>query len=977
MPIQGPDITSKLILDLSQFINSTNLASTQMRKSTKQMEGQVGQFATTMDGQGNKISGSWWKRFGTVALGFTIAYRAMNVFENGLIKLGSTIGKAILQSGELAEQQVKNAFWMTIFADKAIDFSDAFRLAGGAITSLRNESVRSISAIDELTTGIDELAQAGLPITTKLMPQMVSLVDFTGMVAQTVGSTTRQIRQELQALMDGTSRVTNQLVRVLTNMGVLTAENLADLKNMVNRAEIFDKIVGAIHERWLAMVDTLIRSSPERAFAFWEKSIQKVVMESVKLASELKGVENIFGETLYQAAKKFRTEMDQADMNRLVNLMNTLNSALRFLTDVFNTSVTGIGKAVIMFQNLAKELDVVWDVLGDLAVFVLATKAVQALGKMMLWVAVGPAKTLAKAFTLALSPVLLLFGALSVIGVTVFGHVIKNLDELNKAWNESIEKIKSWKDTVVESIMSVYDTTVEYWGETIGKVKDALKVSGTANIGGIDISYEFFPDDAVEDLEEKLKKVAGFAKDFADEVRPTESLIKGIKDTVLSMTEEQIAAFKTGLDTLKKSIDPYAKQFVSWFDDLFVAPEAGALAESVEEVNVAFKDMLAPVTIDGLKKMENEMEKFVDETPAFVASLEALKSGLIKPEDLDDFVKSQKIMSSYNIMMADLNKQLQLAPESEKRRAEYDALVKIVDEWKNLALGHNAAQYALKRYQEQLKLLETIQDGYNSLVMTGKDYELWALDESLKKQKALAIGNTELIDLLDQYTDAKIKSIENEFNGLTELAGNIAQSMESSFSDLFFDVMTMNWEDLGDLAESTLNAMQRALSDFLAQATREALMGSQTGSGSLIGGLFSSFFNKLLGGSGEADYYSPFYEAHKGWNVGNAYAPTRMLSTSLLENAVRLHSGLRSDEYPAVLQQGERVYAKGESPIESVTIINNTDFKPQVSEKQRPSGGKDVSIIIGEMLANDIYKGGPLKNAMQVTYGLSQRTIRR
>ena len=83
------------------------------------------------------------------------------------------------------------------------------------------------------------------------MPKMVSLVDFTGMVAQTVGSTTRQIRQEMQALMDGTSRVTNQLVRVLTNMGVLTRQNLKDLKLMVNRAEIFEKVAGAIHDRIL------------------------------------------------------------------------------------------------------------------------------------------------------------------------------------------------------------------------------------------------------------------------------------------------------------------------------------------------------------------------------------------------------------------------------------------------------------------------------------------------------------------------------------------------------------------------------------------------------------------------------------------------------------------------------------------------------------------------------------------------------
>lgn len=950
MAIQGPDIKSDLLLDLTQFVSATNMASKKLNASLKGMTGNVDGFAKTMDSRGKEISGTWWKRFGTVALGFTIAYRAMNVFENGLVKLGLTFKEAILQSGQLAEQQAKNAFWMTVFAEKTVSFSDAFAQSAGAISALREESIRSISSIDELTTGIDELAQAGVPITKKLMPQMISLVDFTGMVAQTVDSTTRQIRQEFQALMDGTSRVTNQLVRVLTNMGVLTRENLADLKNMVNRAEIFEKIAGAIHERWTEMVETLIKSSPERAFAYWEKSIQKVLVESIALASQLRGVDNLFGETLFNAAQKFRDAFKTDDMNRMVYFIGLLNDGLEYLTDLFNDAVSGVAKLATVIGNSTRELRTFWNVLGYTIAITAAIKGLEMLGKTFIWLVNTPLRFFTRSVLIAFSPLILTAGAMAAAVVLAIGQISLASKELGGVW-ESIKK--KW-DEFLDS-----DKVKRFVEATLPK---SIKKETT---GGWDLHAKEF-------LEQTGLKNA------ADDVQTSvaEVLVPGSPGYI----KQQTSAFMEGLRVLKEHADPYVQKLVELWDRLIKAPDLSGLPKlGFDGANTPFKSFFSDLTLDNMKKMEREMKNFQAETPAFLKTIDALKNGL-RLEDVAQYTKTQEIIAEYNRVIADLDKQMMTGSgPSAMRISEYEELKKIAEGWKSAALANIDAENSLKRYQDQLKEFLTLQDDYNNLTMTGQQYQSWSLNKQLLDLRLLAVGNAELNSLIEKYAEARRASLELEFSGIKKLVQDVAQSMESSFSDLFFDVMTASWEDLEDVATNALRGMQRALSDFFAQLAKEALFGQQTGGGSLIGGLLSSYLYSGTSSQGASYGFVPggdYGWYHSGGIVGGN-VPTTQMPLSLLENAVRLHSGLRGDEYPAILQRGEKVYTKNESPIENITIINNTGSTPEVVETSTSTGGRDISITIGQMVAKDIYKGGPLSQALKQTYGLQNRTLRR
>ena len=51
---------------------------------------------------------------------------------------------------------------------------------------------------------------------------------------------------------------------------------------------------------------------------------------------------------------------------------------------------------------------------------------------------------------------------------------------------------------------------------------------------------------------------------------------------------------------------------------------------------------------------------------------------------------------------------------------------------------------------------------------------------------------------------------------------------------------------------------------------------------------------------------------HQGGMVGRDGIPTRMVDPGVFAHAPRLHSGLASDEFPAILQRGEEVRSRAQ-----------------------------------------------------------------
>ena len=167
-------------------------------------------------------------------------------------------------------------------------------------------------------------------------------------------------------------------------------------------------------------------------------------------------------------------------------------------------------------------------------------------------------------------------------------------------------------------------------------------------------------------------------------------------------------------------------------------------------------------------------------------------------------------------------------------------------------------------------------------------------------------------------------------DAMIELSQRTAEAMQGNFSDLFFDAMTGELKSFEDYATAVFRSIQRALADIAGQMATEAIFGSKsTGASSGGGGLLSwlggilGSFGSSSGGSSAAMSQSTALALvkHSGGMVDGS-GPTRMIPAWMIANAPRLHNGLASDEYAAVLQHGERVLPKGQTGTTNNVTIN-------------------------------------------------------
>jgi len=96
---------------------------------------------------------------------------------------------------------------------------------------------------------------------------------------------------------------------------------------------------------------------------------------------------------------------------------------------------------------------------------------------------------------------------------------------------------------------------------------------------------------------------------------------------------------------------------------------------------------------------------------------------------------------------------------------------------------------------------------------------------------------------------------------------------------------------------------------------------------------------------------------HGGGIVGKDHSFIRRVDPAIFAVAPRLHTGLRPDEFPAILQRGEQVLSRREvaagrgAPVLNITV-NNT--APGTRARVEDSGnGIDYSIIV-EQIESDI-----------------------
>ena len=372
--------------------------------------------------------------------------------------------------------------------------------------------------------------------------------------------------------------------------------------------------------------------------------------------------------------------------------------------------------------------------------------------------------------------------------------------------------------------------------------------------------------------------------------------------------------------------------------------------------------------------------------------------GLDKTEDLAR--AKIRIEQQYQATLSKTNEELaKQVAQGKLTQGQADTLqaekAKAAELQKQVAL-RDAEQKAQER---QYKDLQTAADFYKELGDLSGEY-----GESLEYQNRVleheaSIYRDTLPAAMRPYVDEwlRLKQLQNARDPVSGLT----LTTNKYFSD------ATNWaQQLGSIWGNTMDGMTDALTEFcmtgklnfndLANSFIQQVIRMQ------MQAAVSGLFKGMVDTASSAMQAIPGI-AHSGWYVGRETPADGFRSVPALAfaGAPRLHSGggwFARDEYPAILQRGERVLnrdetaayhagmqaggdrgnSSGREPAVYVTI-NNTTGEPVSTQRSRDGNGNtNIEVLVGNVVAKRLASPGTeLNRAVRATTGARQSVIGR
>jgi TP901 family phage tail tape measure protein len=286
------------------------------------------------------------------------------------------------------------------------------------------------------------------------------------------------------------------------------------------------------------------------------------------------------------------------------------------------------------------------------------------------------------------------------------------------------------------------------------------------------------------------------------------------------------------------------------------------------------------------------------------------------------------------------------------------------------------------RFQAELRRLDELQLQYGinderwkdiqrdkTVLIAKNSNDILAIEEELAK-RIENLNRARSEDLRALYEDEgflgitkkSLRDLIGEFSNtgkaLTEMWADVAKTMSTTMSDLFFDVMTGDLKSLEDYLKSMLNGMARALSNIWSQMIMNYVLQSARSG-------LSNYFPSIFGTGGTnggltapPEITGVTTNLHLGGTIGSVSGTARSVPLGTFAFAPRLHSGLASGEFPAILQTGETVLKRGESKSLSqnvkVQIVNESGQAMQVKNSEAKFNGQEyvVSVWLDAMKNN-------------------------
>ena len=212
------------------------------------------------------------------------------------------------------------------------------------------------------------------------------------------------------------------------------------------------------------------------------------------------------------------------------------------------------------------------------------------------------------------------------------------------------------------------------------------------------------------------------------------------------------------------------------------------------------------------------------------------------------------------------------------------------DEWRNrfAELQRVASEIATVQFEQ---LAESLRKG----VITAEEFSL-----SVEELKTQFEGLPLVVGMLDEQMQATLQNVNTNTSQTVDLVKDLGMTFQSAFENAI-----IGGQDLRSVLSGLLEDIARLL---LRLYVIQPLVNSITG-----------MFSGMLG--------VPATVMHGGGVVGSA-GSLALVPAGLFVNAPKLHSGLKADEFPAILQRGETVlprnFSQGvsESNIKIVNVLD-------------------------------------------------------
>lgn len=872
----------------------------------------------------------WISRFGKIAIGFTIWYRAINALENLLGKLKDEVIDTIRVIDDFNKETLGAAAAVASFAktdDPFTTYSKVLPIVRQQMNELEIVAARHLVTAEELRLAYASFIKKGVfAVTDEDIRNLATMSDAIKLFAREAGGV-QQIQQEIFSLMEGQRGKGRELVYVFQAM-------YPELRKQIEAWKAMGKDIDGnnILLQQLANSVAGLKAAQEDIYKLYQTQI-------TSLKTYWNYIKRIGGETTYERISESLKEINESLINSegpselMISLAEEwhilLSSIYRILKSIA-TYFEAAGPILVGLNRMLEGLSYIAIITSGIL------KTLEAIGD----------NFIVKFIT---------------IGEADFSNIYDLEAFLKGVGKSGSEAVKALKELVSGDL----DEAVENTSEAFRELKKALGESISIDAGTKKKIVDIWSD-VEQDLLSKFKNIKSEIDKslFPDPKESEETLRNALEESFKHLnkyyTLRNQLAKKAGYDAVEIArfeAESFRILTKAKIDSMKLEEdERKVLLKLYEEANVQIqKDIVTLARKQMLKRDTTFYKERLNLVKGFSYDFRILEKA-----DLDIFIyaKQQQWQILEDERVITKARHQQLLDDLERY---YKERTKIINQNERNRLVEQEIAF------NELRTSYMKEAGYSRKDLLIEDAKLYKKTEEQKIQVLLDTHKIELNkweELYDKIQEVYYKKIlvaegslkdgmregwEKFFEDLgttfekgEAFMSDFAEGMRNGLKSGFFDLAKGDIENFGDFFEAMLDNMLNAVTDYVSKIAIELAFGDifkqVKGSRASGAGIFGGFLSTLFGGFGGATipghlgglttaptigHGVGFATMHTGGIVPKRYHS----GGTIVSNLPRAHGGmfvgdLKPREVPIIAEEGETVLPKSDKSASAPLIVN-------------------------------------------------------